>query len=192
VGPPGDRLIDLDQHLPGIVLGDDQAFAAWLAGAEPAVRGSLRSFAAAVDTEAVLQEALLRVWQVAPRVRPDGRPNSLLRMAVRIARNVAIDEVRRGRADPIDPAVLERVEIGGDPVPADPLLRRLVERCRAKLPEQPAKALTARLEALGGLSDRDLAAGLEMTVNTFLKNVGRARALLLECLARSGVTVEVP
>ena len=65
--------------------GDKDAFAAWLAGAERPVRISLRSFAVKVDTEAVLQEALLRVWQVAPRVRPDGRSNALLRFALRSA-----------------------------------------------------------------------------------------------------------
>jgi len=53
---------DLDRHLPAIVAGDAQAFAAWLAGAEPRIRASLRGFAAQVDVEAVLQETLLRVW----------------------------------------------------------------------------------------------------------------------------------
>jgi hypothetical protein len=43
-------------------------------------RGSLRSFAERVDVEAVVQAALVRVWQVAPRVRPDGRPEPLLRL----------------------------------------------------------------------------------------------------------------
>lgn len=49
------------------------------------IHQSLRSFAAKVDTEAVLQESLLRVWQVAPKVVPDGRENCLLRLGVRIA-----------------------------------------------------------------------------------------------------------
>jgi RNA polymerase sigma-70 factor (ECF subfamily) len=186
--------MDLDVHLPAIAAGDDQAFAAWLAGAEGTVRASLRSFAAVVDTEAVLQEALLRTWQVAPRIASDGRPNALLRLAVRIARNRAIDEVRRARVEPTELDALERAahaEAPDDPVVPDPLLRRLVERCREKLPPAPARALTARLEARGGVSDRDLAASLQQELNTFLKNVGRARALLVECLGRSGVVVEV-
>jgi Ca-activated chloride channel family protein len=61
-----------------IAAGDADAFGQWLAGAEPRVRGSLASFARVVDVEAVLQEALVRVWQVAPRFTPDGQPDSLI------------------------------------------------------------------------------------------------------------------
>lgn len=182
--------MDLDRYLPAIAGGDADAFAAWLAGAEGAVRASLRAFAAAVDVEAVLQESLLRAWQAAPRVQTDGRPNAFLRFTVRIARNLAIDETRRARLELIAPAELERVEV--DPILPDPLLRAQVERCRDQLPPAPARALTARLEGRGGASDRDLAASVQMELNTFLKNVGRARAWLVECLNRAGVAVEVP
>ena len=87
--------MDLDTHLSAIALGDAGAFGRWLAGAEPRLRDSLRPFAARVDTEALLQETLLRAWQVAPRHAPDGRPNSLLRLSMRIARNLCIDNARR-------------------------------------------------------------------------------------------------
>jgi len=76
---------DLDVHLPAIGAGDPEAFARWVAGAELPLRQALRSFAAACDTEAALQETLLRVWQLAPKVAPDGRGNSLLRFAHRNA-----------------------------------------------------------------------------------------------------------
>lgn len=46
--------IDLDRELPAIVAGDADAFARWVAGAEPALRRALRSFAARVDVEAVV------------------------------------------------------------------------------------------------------------------------------------------
>lgn len=97
-----------DVHLSRIVAGDAGAFALWLAAVERPVRDSLRSFARVIDVEAVLQEALLRVWQVAPRFEPDGRPNGLLRLGVRIARNLAVSEVRRTRAVPTEDADLER------------------------------------------------------------------------------------
>ena len=99
--------MDLDAHLPAIVVGDTRSFGAWLAGAEPRVRDSLRSFARAIDVEAVLQETLLRVWQVAPRFIPDGRANGLVRLAIRIGRNLAVSEVRRTRATPTGDADLE-------------------------------------------------------------------------------------
>ena len=176
--------MDLDVHLPAIAAGDARAFAAWLAGAEAPLRRSLRRFARVVDTEAVLQEGLLRVWQVAPRIERDGKPNALLRMAHRIVGNAAIDETRRQRLPPPELAP-EPI----DPTEPDPLLRRAIAECRDKLPPKPAQALTARLGA--HRSDAELAEGLGLKLNTFLQNVGRARKLLLECLALAGITLEV-
>ncbi|MEQ1501009.1 MAG: sigma-70 family RNA polymerase sigma factor [Myxococcota bacterium] len=177
--------MDLDVHLPAIAAGDPTAFARWLAGAEEPLRLGLRSFATAVDVEAVLQEALLRVWQVAGRFTPDGRPNALLRLAVRVARNAAIDELRRTRATPVDAAALERLDAAIEP---DPLLRTAIATCRDALPAQPRTAFDARL---AGGSDEALAEAAGMKLNTFLKNVGRARTLLLACLRRAGVVLEV-
>jgi DNA-directed RNA polymerase specialized sigma24 family protein len=177
--------MDLDVHLAEIAAGDAQAFAAWLVGAEPSMRRSLASFAARVDTEAVLQEALLRVWQVAPRLTPDGRPNALLRLGTRIARNLAIDQTRRARVQPVEP---EELEVGVEPSLPDPILRRAIRLCREQLAGPPAAALAARMG--GGASDRELAEGLGMKLNTFLKNIGRARQALSECLRRRGVALE--
>ena len=179
----------IDHLLDDIAAGDPQAFAAWVAGAEPRVRASLASFAAQVDTEAVVQETLLRVWQVAPRFEPDGRPDGLVRLAVRIARNLAVSELRRAR---VEPAELERLEREGptEAVEPDPLLARVIRKCRALLPDQPRQALEARLGAEGGRSDHELAAEVGMRLNTFLQNVRRARLSLAECLGRHGVAVQ--
>jgi RNA polymerase sigma-70 factor (ECF subfamily) len=186
--------MDLDVYLSAIAAGDAGAFGRWLAGAEPPLRQSLRSFAARVDTEAVLQEALLRTWQVAPRHTPDGRPNGLLRTALRIARNLAIDEVRRARSSPMDDDALEQALSAAEPPQArggpDPLLRRVIEECRRLLPERPAEALVARLTSAGGEPDEALAERLGMRLNTFLQNFGRARKLLAECLAKHDVDLD--
>lgn len=201
---------DLDAHLASIVAGDAEAFARWMAGGEPALRASLRRYAAAVDVEAVLQETLLRLWQVAPRVTPDGHPNSLLRLGYRVARNLAISELRRAaRRRPIDPTLLAetRSDTGGsrpaadraNPAvgshvsvsPPDPLLRKTIEKCRELLPGRPAQALAARLASEGGEPDRTLAARLSMRTNTFLQNISRARKLLGDCLRRHGVDLRV-
>jgi len=190
----GDELVpvaeSLDDLLPAIGAGDATAFARWLAGAEGRLRDSLRSFAARVDTEAVLQEALIRVWQVAPRFVPDGRPDGLVRLAIRIARNVAVSELRRNRLDPVEIEALERAADDRDelsPGPADPMLRRTIEDCRRHLPARPAAALAARLQSGGSVPDERLAERLGMRTNTFLQNVTRARRLLAECLRRRGV-----
>lgn len=185
--------LDLDVHLDAIVRRDVEAFGRWMAGVEGTLRDSLRSFAAVVDVEAVLQEALLRVWQVAPRFVPDGAPNGLLRLAVRIARNLAVSEVRRTRARPVDDDGLERALAqaaeGGPPAP-DPMLRRAIAACFERLTGKPREALMARLAGLGRVDDDELAGSLKMTVNTFLQNFGRARKALAECLRKRGVAVE--
>jgi DNA-directed RNA polymerase specialized sigma24 family protein len=185
-------MLDLDQHLAAIASGDARAFARWLAGAEARVRLSLRSFAAQVDTEAVMQETLLRVWQVAPRFAPDGRANGLLRLAIRIARNLAVSETRRPRATPLDEGALDAERERQDPQgPAvDPLLRKAIEDCSAQLPEKPAQALAARLAGGGVERDEALAERLAMRLNTFLQNFTRARRLLADCLRRHGIDLD--
>lgn len=182
---------DSDHELAAIAAGDADAFARWLVAAELPLRRALRRFAAVVDTEAVLQESLLRVWQVAPRCRPDGRPHGLLRMAMRITQNLAISEARRHRLAPVpvgdalpDPVV--------EPARApDDAVRAAVASCLGKLPPQPATAITLRLADGGCTDDRELARGANMTTNTFLQNVTRARKLLAECLRRAGIDLDL-
>jgi DNA-directed RNA polymerase specialized sigma24 family protein len=180
--------VDLDVHLEAIAAGDADAFGRWVTAAEVPLRRSLASFARTVDTESVLQEGLLRAWQIAPRVRPDGAGNSLLRMAIRITRNYAVSEVRRqrraeARSELAEPPV-------APPVPPDPLLRETISACCDKLPAAPKKALAIRLAARGGASDRQLAARARQSIDAFLKAVSRARAMLAECLRRNGVDLE--
>ena len=185
-------MTDLDVHLPAIAAGDEEAFAAWLAGGERRVRLSLRSFAAHVDTEALLQETLLRVWQVAPRVKPDGRPDALLRLAIRTGRNLAVSELRRARLQPVEIDELERAAaaLEGGPPPdraGDPFLRQAIVDCHGRLPARPARALDARLGSAGSERDALLAERVGMRLNTFLQNITRARRLLEECLRRRGI-----
>jgi RNA polymerase sigma-70 factor (ECF subfamily) len=174
---------DLDVHLTAIAAGDADAFARWLAASEFRVRASLKTFAAQVDVESVLQESLLRVWQVAPRFQPDGEPNSLLRFAIRVARNTAVSEARRLRN-----AFVE-AEVAVDAREPDPLLYEVIARCREELPDKPSQALGARLASAGSEPDHLLAEQLEMTLNTFLQNVTRARKLIADCLEKKGVAL---
>jgi len=180
---------DLDEHLPAIALGDADAFERWVAGAEATVRLTLRSFATTVDTEAVLQEALLRVWQVSPRFAPDGKPNGLVRLGIRVARNLAVSEWRRSRSSDTLP---EGDDIEGldDAAPPDPMLRGAILDCKGGLPDKPRIVLEARLERGATTSDDELAAGLSMRKNTFLQNFTRARKLLADCLRARGIDVD--
>jgi DNA-directed RNA polymerase specialized sigma24 family protein len=186
-------LVDLDAHLPAIVAGDADAFGRWMSLAERTLRDSLRPYAAATDTEAVLQESLLRLWQIAPRFEPDGRPNGLLRLGIRVARNLAVSELRRNRTRPTEEVDLEQLlalaETAG-PASPDPLLRSLIEVCRGLLPEKPGRALAERLSSAGGEPDELLAERLGMRLNTFLQNFTRARKMLADCLRERGYDVE--
>lgn len=177
---------DFDIHLSAIVMRDKDAFGAWMRGTEAPIRESLRSFVRVVDVEAVLQEALVRVWYVAPRFETDGRPNGLLRLGVRIARNLAISEVRRNKCKPVEDSAHE---IAVEPEEPDPMLRAAIVECHEKLPNQPRAAMRARIESGGGDDDATLAERLGMRLNTFLQNIGRARKLLAECLSKKGIEV---
>ena len=183
-------MTDLDVHLAAIVAGDTGAFARWLAASEPPIRASLRSFAAVVDVESVLQESLLRVWQVAWRFEPDGRPNGLLRFAIRIARNLAISELRRTRTSATAPDDLEAVLAAAEPAAPDPMLRAKIVDCRDKLPPKPREVLDRRLANAGAADDAELAEALGMRLNTFLQNFTRARQLLVDCLRKHGIAID--
>ena len=178
---------DLDRYLPGIVAGDATAFARWVAGAESRVRLSLARFADRVDTEVVVQETLLRIWQVAPRVEVDGRGDSLLRLSIRMARNIAIDQVRARHQLAATDAIEDDIPIVEAGVEPDPLLRRALAECREALPPRPREAFDLRLSARGCRSDDELAATIAMKTNTFLQNFGRARKLLADCLKQKGI-----
>jgi DNA-directed RNA polymerase specialized sigma24 family protein len=179
---------DLDIHLEAIVGGDVHSFGRWLAGAEPTVRLSLRSFARVIDVEAVVQESLLRVWQVAGRFERDGKPNGLLRLGIRIARNLAVSEVRRTRAAS-SPSEDAETTVSVEPHEPDPLLRRAIVDCRNALPPKPRQALDVRLASAGGADDAELAESVGMKLNTFLQNFTRARQLLADCLRKKGVDI---
>lgn len=182
-------MTDLDHYLPAIAAGDAEAFGQWMVAAEPSLRRSLRGFATQVDTEAVLQEGLLRVWQVAHRVTVDGQGNSLLRLAHTIVRNAALDEVRRASnqresaSDTLDPAAAT--------VSApDPFLRELILACFDALPPTPRRLLAMRLQAAGGVHDKVLAREAKKKLNTFLQSITRAKKLLRQCLERKGAPLE--
>jgi RNA polymerase sigma-70 factor (ECF subfamily) len=183
---------DRDALLPAIAAGDVQAFAVWLRHGEPRIRLSLKRFARAVDTEAVLQETLLRLWQVAPRVSLDDKGDALARLGVQIAHNLAVDHVRRDRRlaqQQRQELLALQAEPASTTSESDPLLQQQVRECVERLPKQPAAALLSRIENQGGDADETLAARLGMQLNTFLKNFGRARQLLLECLHGRGVVL---
>jgi DNA-directed RNA polymerase specialized sigma24 family protein len=181
----------LDHLFPAVCQGDEAAFEAWMTEVEIPLRGSLGPFARAVDVESVVQETLLRVWVFALERGHtlEGR-NASLRWAIGVARNVARNEARRnGRMEFLPPEELPEVVVEPFPTP-DPALARLVRGCFEALTEKPRRALEARVERGHIESDRTLAEAVGMTLNTFLKNIGRARTLMADCLRDLGAPIE--
>ena len=168
-----------------------EAFGRWMALAERPLRASLRRFARAVDVESAMQETFLRVWVL---IRSGERKlegdNASLRFALRIGRNVALEEVRRARLDhlvaleDLDPAAEPSVE----PAPvSDAGLLRAIKDCVDRLRGKPREAMLARLGRGHELPDRDLAASIGMAVNAFLQNIVRARKAVAACLEGKGL-----
>jgi DNA-directed RNA polymerase specialized sigma24 family protein len=184
----------LDALFQAARSGSADAFAAWAEQVHLPLRRSLRPFARAVDVEVVVQETLLRMWVLArDGARVLEGEDASLRFALRVARNVALEEVRRARTGHL--LSLETLSASELPavVPepaADPGLRQAILACLARLPGRPAAALRERLLGGGDAPDRDLAGRLGMTLNTFLQNVVRARAHLAACLRTRGIAVE--
>jgi DNA-directed RNA polymerase specialized sigma24 family protein len=158
---------------------------------ERPVRGSLRRFARAIDVESAVQETFLRMWLARQdQEREFTGENASMRFALRVARNVALEEVRRARLDhlvaldDLDPSSEPSI----DPAPlADKGLLRAIKDCVSRLRGKPRDALLARLARGHELHDRDVAASLGMAVNTFLQNVVRARKLVAACLEGKGL-----
>lgn len=175
---------DLDVLWPAIARADADAFARFLAHAEPPLRASLLRFARSVDLEVIVQETMLRIWQVAPRYQPDGRPNGLLRLSVRIARNLALDECKRSRRHPTESLEEDDADAVAPQALPDPWFRDAVQSCLEALDGKPRQVLQTRLDDHGAHDDRALATRCQMTHNTFLQNLSRARKALAECLHR--------
>lgn len=171
--------------------GDTDAFAQWMGMAEIPLRRSLVRFARAVDVEVVVQETFMRMWLFA---NDAGRilegESASLRFALGVARNVALEELRRWRQDSF--ADLEGIDSLPQgrvyPELPDPALGKAIGECMEQLPPQPRTALAARIGE-GHLPDRDIAQGVRMKLNTFLQNIVRARRLLADCLEKRGVRV---
>ncbi len=184
-------MTDLNTLFLAAGRGDRDAFAQWMGRVERPVRASLARYARAADVEGVLQETLMRMWIFARERGGELQgENASLRFAIGMARNIARSEARRhGRLVflPSD----ELPDEGTMPEePVSPSLVRFIRECFETLARRPREALAARLNLGVERNDREVAAGIGMTLNTFLQNIVRARRQMRTCLAHKGVAVE--
>jgi RNA polymerase sigma-70 factor (ECF subfamily) len=111
-------------------------------------------------------------------------------MSLRIAKNLAIDEIRKRREEPGEPDEhANEMSLNAELSVPDPLLRHRIAECLQKLPAQPSMALQARIFSEGAEPDAILAERCQMRPNTFLQNVTRARKLLAQCLQTFGIVL---
>lgn len=134
--------------------------------------------------EDLAQETFLRVFRAIGRFDPDGSAR-LSTWILRIATNLAIDELRRKRPvlEALPPAerVPERSAHGG----ADRLdeRRRIVERIDAALAElKPEFRAAFVLREFHGLQYREIATMLEIDLGTVKSRISRARTRLRAAL----------
>lgn len=135
----------------------------------------------AAEAEDVTQEAMLKLWQIAPDWEP-GRAR-VSTWLYRVASNLCLDRLRkRRRLAPIDEA--------GDPAdpaegPADRMMSRDRERALAhalaRLPERQRLAVVLR--HIEGLSNPEIADAMDASVEAVESLAARGRAHLARHLA---------
>lgn len=158
------------------------ALRAYVRGAFPGVR----------DVDDVVQDSLLRLWTT----RASRHISCARAFLFRIARNRALDLLRRDQASPLiavrDLAALSVAE--DDPSPADALTTtekiELVAEAVADLPARCREIVVLR--KLQGLSQREVAARLRISERTVEVQVARGTRRCAEFLRRRGLTGASP
>lgn len=166
-------------------------FARW----EGAVRRLARAYEADPSlADDLVQEIFLALWGALPAFRGAASPTTYL---FRIAHNRALRHVARRRARrPVDASAPEAVEAARDPA-ASPEHDALESESRARLlaairrlRESLRHVVVLRLE---GLSDREIAAALDLTPNNVAVRLHRARGELRRLLgAQDGAGQAAP
>jgi len=133
----------------------------------------------AAEAEDVAQDAMLRLWQMAPRWREDAPVGAWL---YRVAHNLAIDRIRRRRPTVDVDAVTALAD--PSPNPAERLAARerkaAVERAIAALPERQRTAITmVHTLEMGNI---EAAAAMEISVEALESLLSRGRRALRAAL----------
>ena len=175
---------DISLLLARVAGGDRKAFDALYEATSPKLYGIvLRILQRRDEADEVAQDVYVKIWQRARDFDP-ARASPITWMAT-IARNRAIDELRRGRLVTVsDESALDRA---ADPAPsalaeaeADEDMRQL-EACLDAL--EGDRGSMVRLAYLDGLSRQELADRFGQPVGTIKTSLHRSLKQLKECLA---------
>ena len=172
-----------------IVRRDEDAFKRWLERILIDLRLSLQRFAKIVDVEVVVQETAILVWERTSTIVPDGRPAFLLRWAIRVARNKALNDVKRAQRDVPLHEPSERSETQSGRAGADPFLRARIHSCHERLPTALRRVIDMILADGGQQSARESATAGGMSYDAFRQNLARGRRALVNCLKEHGIDI---
>lgn len=164
--------------------GDEAAFSEIVRRHQGAVYRLCKRYLSPADAEDAAQEAFVRAFTRRTDLDPT-RP--VLPWLLTVARNLAIDRIRRHQASPTAPPV-ENPDAHADehaPSAEDAAIRaQRTARLRqglAELPEGPREAVM--LFHVEGMAYKDIATSLEVPVGTVMTWLHRARARLAKSLA---------
>lgn len=172
---------ELHALLSGAASGDRQSFARLYASTSAKLFGVvLRICRDRAVAEDVLQETYIRIWRSAGRYDPStARPITWM---VAIARNAAIDAVRREGPRAVRTVRAEEAENLPDPIVAavHPADRQALSDCLGRLAEQQRDCVV--LAYRDGWSREELAERYSRPVGTIKTWLHRALARLKDCL----------
>lgn len=175
---------DIEALLARVALRDRAAFEALYDATSARLMavtlGVLRTRPAAEDA---MQDAFVKIWTHADRYQVNGL--SPMTWLITIARNTAIDRLRRQRGESADIGDLEATLASPDPGPERQAIAASdaarLARCLDDLPEDRAAAI--RGAYLHGQSYADLARAFDTPLNTMRTWLRRGLAALRECMS---------
>ena len=167
----------LEQLLLDIAAGDQDSLSEFYEKTRAAVYGLALSYLKnGHDAEDVTQDTYVRVWDMAPAYRPQGKP---MGWVLTIAKNFALMRLRRqGREQDLPQEEWESFAVDSPAVTAED--REVLQAALAILDDQERRAVL--LHAVTGLKHREIAALLELPLPTVLSKYHRALKKLRQYL----------
>ena len=175
---------DIEALLARVALRDRAAFEALYDATSARLMavalGILKTRPAAEDA---MQDAFVKIWTHADRYQVNGL--SPMTWLITIARNAAIDRLRKQRGDTTEIGDLEHTLASSDPGPERHAIAasdaERLARCFDELPEDRAAAI--RGAYLKGQSYAELAEAFDTPLNTMRTWLRRGLAALRECMS---------
>lgn len=135
------------------------------------------------EAEDTLQEVYLRIWAKADSYAVTG--HSPMTWLITVARNLAIDRLRKRRPDPAPPGEMEEIT-ASEPDPEAAAIEKSegarIAACLGELDSEKADAV--RSVYIDGLTYQELASRYDVPLNTMRTWLRRSLMKLKDCLTR--------